>query len=77
MDLLAAIDVPPVKVFDVIRTADRQLEQRRDISRGQKRRIKREVRARQYAHQARKGGGAQEVARRRFADLQLGKRTFS
>lgn len=66
MDLLAAIDVPirPVKVFDVIRTADRQLEQRRDLTRWQKRRIKREVRARQYAHQARNGGGAQEVARR-------------
>ena len=44
--------------------ADRQLEQRRDISPKQKRRIKREVRAMPYAHQARNGGGARERLRR-------------
>lgn len=49
---------------DVIRAADRQLEQRRDLTRKQKRYVKRQIRAQQYAHQARNGGGAQEVARR-------------
>ena len=44
--------------------ADRQLESRRDLTRKQKRYIKREVRAQHYAHQARNGGGAREVARR-------------
>lgn len=49
---------------DVVAYADRQLESRRDLTRKQKRRIRREVRAQQYAHQARNGGGAQERERR-------------
>lgn len=46
--------------------ADRQLEQRRDLTRKQKRYIRREVRSQMYAKAARNGGGAQERDRRMF-----------
>jgi hypothetical protein len=49
---------------DVFKVADRQLANRVDISRKQKRRIKREVRAMQYRHVALSGGGEAERARR-------------
>jgi hypothetical protein len=49
---------------DAFVIADRQLEERRDISRKQKRRIKREVRAMQYRQAALRGGGERERARR-------------
>lgn len=44
--------------------ADRELENRVGITRKQKRYIKREVRAQQYAAVARQGGGITECARR-------------
>ena len=50
--------------MDVRTMADRQLEQRRNTTRKEKRAIKRQVRAQQYAHQARNGGGEREVTRR-------------
>jgi hypothetical protein len=51
----------PTDPFDI---AKRELEARPNLSRKQKRYIKREVRAQQYAHQARLGGGAREHDRR-------------
>jgi hypothetical protein len=44
----------------------RQLEARTDLTRKQKRHIRREVRAMQYAFVARRGGGEHECARRQL-----------